>query len=334
MEQEKDWFEDVPKTELHVHLEGAIPLQTLWDLVQKYGGDPLVPSVEALSEKFTYRDFAGFIDTWVWKNSFLREYEDFASISEAVAQDFVRQNIRYAEVFYSPPDFTRSGLMAGRLTEAIRAGLSRVSGIEIKLVADLVRDSGLDRASRTLSELNEVQSLGVIGVGLGGSEQSFPAEPFEKVFERARRLGFHTTAHAGEAAGAASIWEAIRNLKVERIGHGTRAYEDESLVDFLAERHIPLEVCPISNLRTGVIPNLEEHPLRRYFQKGIHITINTDDPKMFQTSLAAEYRLLANTMGFCQEELRKLILQGVEACWAAPERKKELRHSFQNDPQW
>jgi len=326
------WYHHVPKVELHVHLEGAIPYPALWELIQKYGGDPEAPSLPALRARFHYRDFPGFIATWLWKNRFLREYDDFTLIAAAVARDFARQNIRYAEVFYSPPDFQRHGLETQRLTEAIRTGLAQVPEVEISLVCDLVRDFGPQRAMVTLEEVREVQELGVIGVGIGGSEQLYSPEPFADVYDRARRYGFHTSAHAGEAAGAESIWGAIRALNVERIGHGTRAYEDESLLSYLKENAIPLEMCPISNLRTGVVASIEAHPVRRYFERGILLTINSDDPKMFGNSLAEEYELLETILGFSRAEIRRLILDGIQASWLPDERKVALKAEFEQDP--
>ena len=212
-----EWLEQIPKVELHVHLEGAIPLDALWELVQKYGGDPSCPSRDALQQRFEYRDFPHFIETWVWKNGFLREYDDFTFIAQAVAEAFASHNIQYAEAFYSPRDFARHGLQAGKLTEAIRAGLDRVSTVQVQLVADLIRDFGPELAAETLAEVSEVQQLGVVGIGIGGSEQAFPPEPFAEVYERARQLAFKTSAHAGEAAGAESVWGAIRALKVDRM---------------------------------------------------------------------------------------------------------------------
>jgi adenosine deaminase len=328
------WLTRVPKVELHVHLEGAIPHEALWTLVQKYGGDPDVPDVAALQRRFEYRDFPHFIETWIWKNGFLREYEDFSLIAEAVARDFARQNIRYAEAFYSPADFSRHGLKTQRLTEAIRAGLSRAPEVEVALVADLVRDSGPERAAMVLAELAEVRSLGVIGIGIGGSEQSYPPEPFEEVYREARRLGLHTSAHAGEAAGADSVWGALRRLQVDRVGHGTRALEDPSLIEHLVESQIPLEMCPLSNVRTGVVGCIEQHPIRRYFEMGIVVTVNTDDPKMFGNSLAEEYELLERKLGFCQDDIRELILQGVRSSWLPEDGKRRLATAFQRDPAW
>jgi adenosine deaminase len=330
----KSWYERVPKVELHVHLEGAIPLEVLWVLVQKYGGDPQVPDLAALQRKFVYSDFPHFIDTWRWMIQFLRDYEDFTFFSEAVARDLASQNIRYAEAFYSPPDFTRRGLDLVRLTEAIRLGLGRVPGIEIALVADVVRDYGPDVAAATLAQVNEVRSLGVIGIGLGGSEQDHPPEAFRSVFAQARRLGLHTTAHAGEAAGPESVWGAIRALQVERIGHGARAGEDEALLDVLADTQLPLELCPSSNVCTGVVNSIDEHPVRGLFEHGLCLTINSDDPRMFGTSLAGEYRLLEERLGFSRQEVRTLILNGISASWLPVERKQAMADQFCTDPAW
>jgi adenosine deaminase len=311
---------NIPLVELHLHLEGAIPHPALWELIQKYGGDATVPDLEALSRRFEYRNFQHFIETWLWKNQFLREYDDFTFIAEAVARDLTAQDVRYAEVFYSPTSFSRRGLATQDLTQAIRAGFDRVSEIEIALVADLIRDLGPDVAARTLAEVNEVKQLGVIGIGLGGSEHDYPPAPFAGVFEEARRLGFHTTAHAGEAAGAESVWDALRWLRVERIGHGTRAGEDPALLDYLAERQVPLEMCPLSNVRTGVVARIEDHPVRRYFDRGLPVTINTDDPKMFGTSLAEEYRTLEEVFGFSPAEIRVLMSNAARASWRSETR--------------
>ena len=332
--RETSWYERVPKVELHLHLEGAIPLGALWELVQKYGGDPSVPDIGTLERKFEFRDFPHFIETWHWKNRFLREYGDFTFIAEAAARDLARQNIRYVEAFFSPPDFARHGLETQGLTEAIRAGLDRVPETEIALVADLVRDFGPEKAAITLADIDEVKGLGVIGIGIGGSEQAIPPELFEGVYESARELGFHTTAHAGEADGAESIWGAIRSLKVERIGHGTRAEEDALLLEYLAEHEISLEMCPISNVRTAVVDSFKEHPIRRYFEQGIIVTVNTDDPKMFGNSLAEEFLLLEEKLGFSRDDIRTLILQGIQSSWLPEERKQWLMQEFRADPAW
>ncbi len=333
-DHEASWLERIPKVELHLHLEGAIPVDALWELVGKYGGDPEVPSLAALTDRFDYRDFPHFIETWHWKNRFLREYEDFAFVARRVAEDLADQNIRYAEAFFSPPDFERYGLEPQGLAAEIRRGLDEVDGIRIALVADLVRDAGPRRAARMLEAVAEVREYGVIGIGLGGSEHDFPAGPFAEVFARARHLGFHTSAHAGEAAGAESVWSALTNLHVDRIGHATRAIEDPLLVENLSQRKTPLELCPISNVRTGVIPSTAEHPVRAYFDRGMLVSVNTDDPKMFGNSLAEEYAALVQEHGFTADDIRELLSRTIESTWLSTEEKEELRVDLMADAAW
>jgi len=328
------WYDDLPKIELHVHLEGAIPNKALFDLIQKYGGDPSIPNVAALAKRFEYKNFPGFIEAWSWRNKFLRNYEDFTHISEFTARDMADQNIRYAEVFFSPSLLVRYGLDVQELTYAVRKGLSRVPEIEIALIADLVRDYGPVLEMTTLKALNEVKDCGIIGIGIGGSEHAYPSEPFELLYREARNMGFRTNAHAGEASGTQSVWGAINKLCVNRIGHGTCVYEDPELMDYIADNEIPIELCPMSNVRTGAVKSIKEHPIRKYFEHGLIISVNTDDPKMFNTSLADEYRMLVQNCGFCKEEICKIILLGIESSWLSEEKKKSLVKNFEQESSW
>jgi adenosine deaminase len=329
------WYERLPKVELHLHLEGAIPLPALWTLVQKYGGEPGLEALDDLRARFVYSDFPHFLTIWSWKNRYLREYEDFTFIAEAVARDLAEQNIRYVEAYFSPSDFARSGLQPAQIALAIRKGLERVGGTRVALIVDVVRDNGPQVGAKTLAQACEVkQEAGIIGLGIGGAEHNFPPEPFAELYRQARALGLHTTAHAGEAAGAASIWGALRSLEVERIGHATRAGEDPQLLDYLRQYGIPLEMCPLSNVRTGVVPALEDHPIRRFYDLGLQVTVNSDDPKMFHNSLAEEYRLLVECLGFTRQDVRSLILNGIRASWMAEEQKHALRQEYMADPAW
>lgn len=331
-----EWCQRIPKVELHLHLEGSIPLPTLWQLIQKYGGNAETPTLDSLTSKFTYKDFPHFIQTWIWMTQFLREYEDFTLISEAVARDLAAQNIRYVEAFFSPNDFSDHGLTVQRIAEAIRTGLDLVPQVRVSLIPDLTRDTGPDltKAENVMHAAAELRDLGVIGIGLGGSEQDFPAELFASVYEKARKLGLHTTAHAGEAAGPESVWAALDVLKVQRIGHGVRSIEDPALVRELAKRRIPLEVCPISNMRTGIYSFIDEHPIRKLYERGVVVTVNTDDPKLFGNSLAEEYALLVNQLGFSRDEVKGLILQGITSSWLSDSKKKALIQEFQDDLGW
>jgi len=321
---DRSFLAKIPKVELHLHLEGAIPIESLWVLVDKYG-DPEVRTPEQLQSRFRYTDFPHFIETWNWKNQFLREYDDFTFVAEAVAADLAGQNVLYAEVFFSPPDFADQGLETGRLAESIRKGIDRqAEHIEIGLIGDVVRDRGPGAAEQTVRELFEARSTGIVGIGMGGSEQSHPPEPFSKAYELARHLDFHTTAHAGEAAGPESIWGALNTLRVERLGHGTRAIEDPKLVSHLASTQIPVECCPVSNLRTGVVSSMREHPIRRYFDQGLNVSVHTDDPKMFDTSLTREFSALGEALGFTSEDTATLIRNAIASSWASPQTQSRL----------
>jgi len=321
----RDWS-TMPKAELHFHLEGAIPVPTLWELIEHHGGDPVIKSQKQLVEFYTYRDFAHFMETWVWMNTFLRTYDDFEFAAEAVARHLVEQNVVYAEAFFSPSDFRRHNLSRQGIALAIRAGLDRVPEVEVPLIVDLVRDRGPEGTAATFDAISEVaDEAGIIGIGIGGFEAENPPELFVDVFRRAREGGFHLTAHAGEADGPASVWGAINSLKVERIGHGVRSVEDPALVDYLVEHQLPLEVCPTSNLRTGVVSDWESHPARTLIEAGALVTVNTDDPAMFHSSLAGEFRVLEEIFGLDEKAIKRISLAPVEASFGSAESKQRLR---------
>ena len=291
-----DSFDLAPKVELHLHLEGAIPLGTLWRLVR--GRTDNVATEADLRSRFAYRDFPHFIDTWWWMTSFLDSENAFELIGEAVASSLVAQNVVYAEASVSPTDYARHGLSPQQIATSVRRGISKVPEARIRLLVDLVRDAGVEEGHRTLDAIVEVAAeADVVGITIGGSEQAHPPEPFAPVYARAREGGLRLTAHAGEAAGPESVWGALRSLGVERLGHGVRAVEDPDLLAHLVETRVPLEVCPTSNLRTGVAPSWREHPVAPLLAAGANVTINSDDPTMFDCSLAGDLREVSNRYG-------------------------------------
>jgi adenosine deaminase len=282
-----------------------------------------------------YRDFPDFIDRWIWKQGFIRDADDYELIGAAVARELARQRIVYAEAFFTPSDGVAYGLTPAQVAAALRRGLDSVAGTEVALICDVNRDQGPDAALRTVEQVAEgAAEARVIGVGMGGSEQSFPPELFAGVYDRARALGFHTTAHAGEVAGPASIWGAIRALGVERIDHGLRAAEDPALVSYLVERRLPVTSCPGSNVATGAVASLEAHSIRRLFDAGVVVGVNTDDPAMFGLSMSGELAALQSRLGFTDDEVRTLTLNAVESCWLPDERRAALRARLVADPAW
>lgn len=319
-----DIFDLAPKVELHVHLEGAIPLDTLWNLLEKYGGDPDVPTRAALVHRLTYTSFAQFIETWVWMCGFVRSYEDFEHIATGVAAELARQHIVYAEASFSPTDFSRHGLSPDGIAYAIRRGLDRVTGTRVVLNCDLVRDTGQKRATVTLEAIVDVMAdADIRGITIGGSEQTYPPELFADAYKRAGAAGLRLTAHAGEAAGPESVRKALDVLGVERIGHGVRAVEDPSLLDRVISDQIPLEVCPTSNIRTGVVTGWEAHPVGILLSRGANVTISSDDPTFFHTTVAADLREVVSRYG---ADARDLTERAIDASWMTEVEKSTTTH--------
>lgn len=334
-------IQDMPKVELHLHLEGAIPPDTLLGLIQKKGTEPSINTVDDLQRRLTYIDFANFIKLWTWKNTFIASEQDFEQITYDVLRDLHEQNVKYAELTYSPGDYWRHGFPSKKkgfppkkITECIITGKQRAHadfGIESELIVDLIRDHGPEIGMRRLEELTPYLGRGLIGITIGGSEQYHPPEPYAEVYSRAKELGYRLSAHAGEAAGAESIWGAIRKLGVERIGHGMRANEDASLVAYLKEKRIPLEMCPISNVKTGVCGSIASHPIKKYYDEGLMVTVSSDDPAMFGTSITDEYLALTEQLGFSLNDLKQLSMNGIEASFMPDSDKVDMRGLFERE---
>jgi adenosine deaminase len=323
----REFIKNMPKIELHLHLEGAFTLQSLMTLIDKYGEDPSINSAADLEKKFVFKDFPHFIKTWVWKNQFFKSPYDFEFTTYNTLKDLHQQNVVYAEAFYSPWDFACNGLGAQEITEAHLAAVVRAEkdlGIQCKLIADISRDVGWQNSVERFKQIIPYRDKGVIGIGLGGSEQQFPNGLYESVFKLAKQKGFHVVAHAGEAAGADSVRTAIDVLKAERIGHGVRSIEDHDLVEKLNAERIPLEVCITSNLKTGVFSSLETHPIKYFFEQGLAVNINTDDPTMFATTITDEFFLLSDRLNFSKEDIKKLTLSAAEATFLSEDEKKAL----------
>jgi len=317
----------MPKIELHLHLEGAFTVEFLFELIQKYGGDPSVKTIQDLEKKFVFKDFSHFIETWFWKNQFFREPADFEQSTYFTLENLHNQNVIYAEVFYSPWDFEQFGLQVEAITEATLSGVQRAEkdfGIKCQLIADLCRDYGAEKAIDRFSQIIPYRDKGLIGIGLGGSEQRFPPKPFKQVYKMAKAKYFHRVAHAGEAAGPDSIWGAIKSLEIERIGHGVRAIEDPALVDYLQEKQLPLEICVTSNLKTVVFPAVEAHPIKQFFDNGLFVTINSDDPTMFGTTITDEYVLLYEKLDFTPESIKSLTINAAKASFLSDSEKQIL----------
>ncbi len=322
----------VPKAELHVHLEGSIQPPTLLTLARRNGVSLPADDEAALRRWFTFRDFEHFVEVYVAITQCLRTVEDYELVTHQFGAEMARQNIRYAEVTFTPETHRKSGVPRATFMEGLSRGRERVGrdfGAEINWIFDMDRFGGCDDA--TVDVAIDGRDVGVVALGLGGPEAGHPPEPFEGCFRRARAHGLHSVSHAGETSGAESVWGAIRAVGAERIGHGVRSIEDPALVAYLAEASIPLEVCPTSNLRLGIYPSLEEHPLRRLHDFGVIVTVNSDDPSLFNTTLNHEVLLLSEGFGLDLATIDEIILNGVRCSFLPPERKSALEIQFRQE---
>jgi aminodeoxyfutalosine deaminase len=286
---------DFPKAELHLHLEGAVEPETLHEL------DPSTP-LEDLRALYSYSDFEGFLRAFGAVVKRLRTPADYALITRRLLERLAAQNVRYAEITLAAGVVLWKEQEFGPIFEAVREA-AEGSPVQVSWILDAVRQFGAEHARQVADLAAERVNRGVVAFGLGGSEERGPAGWFTGVFAFARDAGLRLVAHAGEAGGPESIRAALA-IGAERIGHGIAAARDPELMSLLKERQIPLEICITSNLVTGVVGSLEEHPIRRLFDAGVPLTLNTDDPAMFGCTLTGEYQLAAERFGFSEAELR------------------------------
>jgi adenosine deaminase len=320
----------LPKVQLHCHLEGTVRAATFRALAAKYRvdlGDRADPA-----RTYAFSTFGEFLLLFAKVAETLREPDDFARIARDYVVDAAAQGVAYAEIFVSPSVWTffHKTLDVRATVEAIRAALDesgRPLGIEVALIADLTRNFGVEKAEASAREAVALRDLGVIGVGLGGDEANYPPERYERAYAIAREGGLHGVVHAGEAAGPASVRAAVEVLGAERIGHGVRAIEDPAVVALLAERGIPLEVCPTSNRLTGAAPAHAAHPLGALDAAGCVITIDADDPAMFGTTLLDEYRWVAGAFG--EDAVVRFARNAIDASFAPEPTKAALREKFE-----
>jgi adenosine deaminase/aminodeoxyfutalosine deaminase len=326
------WLRALPKAELHLHLEGTVSPETLVELSRRHDGQGLTLA-EARS-LYHYTDFTGFLLAFKAVSERLRTPEDYELITYRMLERLAAQGVVHAEVYVSVGvvyywrRIEFESLFHGM--EAARVRAEQQFGITLYWIFDAVRHFGPEEAARVFRKAAELRPAcpSIVGIGIGGDERRAGAEPFHELFQQAQAAGLRLTAHAGETMGPESIWAAL-NIGAERIGHGLSAQLDADLMEVLAERQIPLEICITSNLRTGCCPTLEEHPVRRYFDAGLMVTLNSDDPAMFESDLQDEYRLAHDSFGFTGEHLRELAANSIEASFLPAARKVALVHQIE-----
>lgn len=327
-----DFAQKMPKAELHVHLEGSIRPETLLRLAERNHIQLPFQDVSGSEAFYRFRDFDHFLDVYLTVTKCLRTPEDYDLIAYEFGRQCSWQNIRYAEVTFSMiTNMTTTGLPWQVILEALNVGRGRAAadfGVRWNWVFDIVRNNPSEQDA-LLEIALAARTQGVVALGLGGDEVNGPPAMFTATFEKARQAGMPSVPHAGETAGPDSIWGAIKLLHADRLGHGVRCIEDPELVEYLRQRQIALEVCPTSNLRLGVYRDYAQHPLRRLWDAGLLITVNSDDPPMFQTSLNQEYQALVEHFGFTAAELQQASLNAIRASLLSQTEKAWYTAQFQ-----
>lgn len=318
----------IPKAELHLHLEGSIAPATAVRLAARHG---VVIAEGDVRERYAPGDFTKFLEAFKWVTSFLRTPADYALITERLADHLLAQNVVYAEVTLS------IGVMLLRKQDALAnfAAIRKAAapyesrGLRMQWIFDAVRQFGVAAAEEVVALASQCVRENVVAFGIGGDELALPAKDFVGVYERAGTAGLGKLIHVGEIGNAASVREAVGLLGIARIGHGIAAMNNASVMDFLAESGVALELCPTSNLRTGALARqigkpsarIEEHPLKMFFERGLQITLSTDDPAMFETTLLEEYTLAANEIGMSASSLLRVVEMGFQNAFITDEAK-------------
>ncbi|MFW9835248.1 MAG: adenosine deaminase [Candidatus Thorarchaeota archaeon] len=323
----------LPKVELHVHTLGSLQPSTLLSIIREDGLDTPYQTVDDIIQRFQYSDFAHFIEVYMEIIGYITREQHFESITYDMLKKCAECSTHYVEASFSPRDHLQHNLDFSGMVNAINRGISRARasfGIESNIRIDLVRSSTQDEAMEVLDMIEE-NPQNIVSVDIGGNEPLFPPKPFAEAYKRAREMGLHLVAHAGEAAGPNSIWEAIKYLDIERIGHGVTAREDPKLINYLKEKQIGIEMNPVSNLRTGVVKSIREHPIRKFYDRGLLVTVGSDDPSLFHTDLNNEYIQIHKHLDFSIQELFQISLNGVRMAFIDDSRKKELRNTFNRE---
>jgi adenosine deaminase/aminodeoxyfutalosine deaminase len=321
------WLRGLPKAELHLHLEGSITPATLVELSHR--NDPTPLTLAEAAAVYTYTDFPSFLMSFKAVTERLHTPADYGLITYNMLRDLATQGIRHAEAYLSIGilyHFAR--LDVDEVMAAVEAARLRAEldfNISLLWIIDAVRHFGLEECARVFRKAAALKAIypSVVGIGIGGDELRGPAHEFRELYAEAKANGLHLTCHAGENTGPQSIWAAL-NIGAERIGHALSAQQDPELLEVLAQRQIPLELNVTSNLRTGCCPYLHDHPVKRYFDEGLMVTLNSDDPPFFGANLLDEYLLAHNEFAFSLEQLRELAANSVEASFLPPQKKLAL----------
>ena len=332
----KSFIQTLPKAELHLHLEGSVDPATLAELSRLYNtplptennrydvaGSGDVLTEDDVRRLYSYKDFNGFLMAFKSVTERLRSPEDYELVTYRLMQKLRQQNIVHAEVYVSIGVIRWRGQPVEPIFEGMERGRERGQrdfGVSLLWIFDAVRHFGPEAAAEVFDLAARLRERNVVGIGIGGDEARGPAEGFRDLYKKAADNGLRLTAHAGETTGPESVWGAL-NIGAERIGHGLSAANDPELLEVMAQKQVPVEMCITSNLRTGACKEMQEHPVRKFFDEGLMITLSTDDPAMFQTSLNKEFEIAQQEFNFSEEHLRELARNSIEASFLPVEKK-------------
>ncbi len=326
---EKSEFENflakIPKAEIHIHIEAVITLDSVRKLYRKSTGKDM--SGEEQAELFSYTDLNGFIKAFIQVQNLFQSVDDFDLVFDDLASYLVANGIVYCEAFFAPTAFLKKGFSYPEMTAVFSRNIVRIKekyGITVRLLLDVSRTFGCENAMGNYKLLLDYPCADIIGIGLGGAEQKGPAREYAPVFERALADGFRAVAHAGEDVGPESVWDTLNFLHAQRIGHGITSVQDEKLVEKLASERIPLEVCITSNTFTGkVVREARNHPIKYFFDRGILVTVNTDDPVFFRTNLLDEFWICYSEIGFRMDDIKQLVKNSFIASFLSEDEKND-----------
>ena len=324
----------IPKAEIHLHAEATISRETVRTFLLR-SSDPEKNSVD-VDKLFSYNTLKGFLTSFLFVQGLIEKLSDLTLIFEDAAKYLKANNIVYGELFFSPSMFIRKGFVFSEMLDEIQATIDKIQtrdNLTIKLIIDLSRMFGVENAQSNLNSTLDHQTPMIIGVGLGGDEETGPAKLFGEVFQLAKSRGLHVVAHAGEVVGPESIWDSLNILRVERIGHGLSAIQDPKLVEYLATKQIPIEICLTSNIITQkYVTQAKDHPVRALFDQGVLVVVNTDDPTFFNCTLIDEFWLLHSELNFTMDEIKQVVINGFKASFLDDSQK--TRYISQVEKAW